>query len=80
MTIELPNLFIDAKTGYTVDTDALSYKVPIGKQYTKSEYAELLQMAETALKIGVAIGVWELVLFFLFKKVLFSMWILILTL
>ena len=68
------------ETGQTVDADSLTYKVPVGKQYTKSEYAELLQMTETAVKIGVAIGVWELILFFFFKKVLFSMWILILTL
>ena len=37
-------------------------------------------MAQKAATIGVAIGMWEIALILLFKKVLFSMWILILTL
>ena len=40
----------------------------------------MVEMAETAVKIGVAVGIWEIIIIILFKQVLFSMWVLILTL
>lgn len=37
-------------------------------------------MADNAERISLAVSIWEIVLILLFKKVLFSMWVLILTL
>ena len=36
--------------------------------------------ADTATKVGLAVSIWEIVLLFFFKKTLFAMWVLILTL
>ena len=49
-------------------------------QYTKEEFVAVVKKASTAVQMGVAFSLWEIVLIILFKKVLFSMWILILTL
>lgn len=52
----------------------------LGTQYSEAAFEEILTKAKTAAQISVAITIWELVIVILFKKVLFSMWILILTL
>lgn len=80
MTIALPWLFVDQDSGKNIQPGALSFKTPVSKQYTKAEYAELVEQAESAARIGVAVCIWEIALILLFKKVLFSMWVLILTL
>ena len=54
--------------------------IKMGKQYTQSEFEEILEAAETAAQISVAVTIWEIIIIMAFKKVLFSMWILILTL
>ena len=38
MTITLPELFVDAETGTTMQPGALSYMIPVGAQYTQIEY------------------------------------------
>ena len=52
----------------------------LGTQYSEAAFEEILVKAKTAAQISVAVTIWELVIVILFKKVLFSMWILILTL
>ena len=52
----------------------------LGIQYKDGEYEVLKQKAETVAKIGVAITIFEIIPVILFKQVLFSMWVLILTL
>lgn len=37
-------------------------------------------MADTAAQVGIATSIWEVVMLFFFKKILFSLWILILML
>ena len=37
-------------------------------------------MAQTAANVGIATSIWEIVMLFFFKKILFSLWVLILML
>ena len=54
--------------------------VKVQPQYTESEFEELVSQAATAKSVGMGLAIWEIILLFFFKKTLFSMWILILTL
>ena len=75
-----PGLFIDAETKEPLAKLSFEKRFMMGVQYTKLEFEELVKKAETAAKVSVVITILELLMVLLFKKVLFSMWILILTL
>ena len=75
-----PGLFIDAETGKPLSDLKLEKQTKMGAQYADSEFKQLLAKAETASTIGAAVTIWELLIILVFKKVLFSMWVLILIL
>ena len=75
-----PGLFIDAETGKPLSGVTLEKRIQMGAQYADSEFKQLLAKAETASTIGAAVTIWELLIIFVFKKALFSMWVLILIL
>ena len=75
-----PGLFIDAETGKPLSDETLDKRIKMGAQYTDSEFKQLLAKAKTASTIGAAVTIWELLTILVFKKVLFSMWVLILIL
>ena len=52
----------------------------IKPQFTEEEFAQLVEKFATAAKVGVAVTLTEIMLIFAAKKLIFSMWILILTL
>ena len=77
----LPQYFIDAETGLALDEDlSLERHVLIKPQFTEKEFAELVEKFATAAKVGVAVTLTEIMLIFAAKKLIFSMWILVLTL
>lgn len=78
--INQPNLFIDAETGLPLSMEPIEFKIYLGAQYTAEGFKKLVKKAKTAAQISVVVSLWEIVVIFFFKKVLFSMWILILTL
>ena len=80
ITFALPELFIDEETRKALSQEPIVFKLPLSKQYTREEYARLKDEAKKAAQVGIALTLLELAIVFLFKKVLFSMWILILTL
>ena len=77
--MEEPWFFIDEETNKPLAVEPIEFKIKIGAQFTESEYKLMVSQAEKAASVGVALSIWQLVIIFLFKKVLFSMWILILT-
>lgn len=79
-TIEKPEIFIDAETGQPLAIEPIEYRVVLSAQFTATQFKALLENADTAAKISIGVTILELGLIFLFKKILFSMWVLILTL
>lgn len=75
-----PGVFVDKETGEPLGDASFTRKIKMGRQFTQSEFEEILEAAETAAQISVAVTIWEIIIIMAFKKVLFSMWILILTL
>lgn len=45
ITFALPELFIDKETGKALSEEPLVFKLKVGKQYTKEEYAKLKEEA-----------------------------------
>ena len=63
-----------------MEKESLNLDTPIQPQMTKFEYKELVKKAEAAKNVGIAVTIWEIVMLFFFKKILFSLWLLILML
>ena len=80
VNVTRPELFVDASTGKPLAEAPVIKTLPVSAQYTKEEYKILQEQAQKAAQISIAVTIWELVIIFLFKKVLFSMWVLILIL
>ena len=55
-------------------TDEITYEIELQPQMTADELTLLIETAETAAKVGVAISFWQVVLFFSLGKALKSMW------
>lgn len=80
LTLNAPQIFIDAETGLPMSTEPIVYEIPIGEQMTKDEFLDLTVQAEKAAQVSLVITFIEVLIIFVFKKVLFSMWVLILIL
>ena len=80
VTIDMPELFVDAETGQPLASEPIEYKILMGMQFTVAEFEELTAKAGKAAQISIGITILEIVIILMFKKVLFSMWVLILTL
>ena len=80
ITFNAPEIFIDAETGEPMSTEPIEFEIPIGEQMTKGEFLELTAQAEKAAQVSLVIALIEVMIIFVFKKVLFSMWVLILIL
>ena len=80
ITINMPEIFIDAETGKPLAQEPIEFRILLGAQYTTEQFKELTSKAESAAQISLGVTIIEVIIIFMFKKVLFSMWVLILTL
>ena len=80
MTIAQPWLIVDAETSEPLSYVPTVQSIELALQYNDAEFLELQENAKKAVSAGIAVSIWQLVIIVLFKKVLFSMWVLILTL
>ena len=78
ITIALPQLFIDAETNKSIQTDesSVSPLIELVPQMSKTAYKELIEKAETAANVGTAFSFWQILLLFAAGKALKSMWVL----
>ena len=74
-----PNYFIDLETGLPIDAKSFVDSIPVPPQITVAEALEAEKQAQQIASASLAFQIVELVLIFAFQKVLFSMWMLILT-
>ena len=80
VTIAQPWLIVDAETSEPLSYVPTVQSIELALQYNDAEFLELQENAKKAVSAGIAVSIWQLVIIVLFKKVLFSMWVLILTL
>ena len=71
-------MLIDAETYEQLAPDqAIHDTAIIPPQYTLKEWEELVEIAETAASVGVAISIWEIIICFSLQKALTSMWVMV---
>ena len=72
-----PHLFIDAQTFEKLADFDLAKAIELVPQMSKEDYELLLETAETAANVGVAVSIWQVLLFFSLGKAMKSMWVLV---
>ena len=70
-------MIIDATSYESLKSDDIVYEVELQPQMSTSDFEALVEAAEVAAKVGVALSFWQIVLFFSLGKALKSMWSLI---
>ena len=55
---EDPGIFIDKETGKPLGKYSFEKRIAIGAQYTLGEFEEIVEKAETAAQISLAVTIW----------------------
>ena len=74
-----PELIQDAETGeyLQLDSSSLEYRVFLTPQFTEEDLKLLEELKQTAVKVGGALAIWQIIILLVANKVLKKVWLLI---